>query len=277
MSLIVGLVLSGFGGLLVVAGVRRLFTAVAVHRSEAVPVRRVPQSGGVVEFDGRAEPLAGEDAFQAPFSGEEALCCAVWMETKDRHRTDTEGLEVGNSKEPANYRNTESAWMLVDSDDARRPFAVAEGGARVAVDPEGADLDVADHAGESVLTVDAGDPLPAEVRERLDALDQAGIDFDCSVETWTREGDRVQYRETRLEPGDPVHVTGGTVVSVPDEWGSSVDATVGAPDADAGFSVRRGTESSVVRDHLVQFGTGVAVGGVLLALGLHTLGVPGAL
>jgi hypothetical protein len=127
--------------------------------------------------------------------------------------------------------------------------------------------------GETVLTVDAGESLPDQVRERLERFDRAGIAFDTAVETWTRDDDRVKYREARLEPGDPVHVAGGVVEDVPDEWGTGHTATVGTSDADDRFLISEGTESSVVRDHLIQFSTGTTVGVLLVVLGLHVLGV----
>lgn len=277
MSLIGGLALAAFGGLLTIAGVRRLLTAVSLSRSEAVPVRTVPKSESPVEFDGRSEPRADEGALEAPFSGEESLCCQVWMETASRHRTDTEGLEVGDSKEPADYQNTEQSWLLAERDEFRRSFVVADGGARVVVDPEGADLQLTGHMGETALTVASGESLPDDVRARLESLDQSDLDFDARPETWDSEDDRVKYREARLEPGDPVHVAGGTVESVPDEWGSGIDATVGASETSDRFLISEGTESSVVRKHLVQFGTGVTVGLALLGLGLHVLRSSGVL
>lgn len=272
MSLVIGLALCAFGGLLAVAGVRRLGTAISIHRSDAVPLREVPACDGHVEFDGRAEPNPGEEPLEAPFSGEAALCCAVWMGTDDRYRTDAEGLEVGDANEPETYRNTEQSWQLTETDELRRPFVVTDGVGRVSVDPAGAKLDLAGHMGETVLTVDEGETLPDEVRDRLATLERADGGFDGTVVRWDREGDRVTYREARLEPGDPVHVAGGVVESVPEEWGSDVDAIVGAL-ADSRFLISEGSESSVVRDHLVQFLTGVVVGAVLITLGLSTLGV----
>ncbi len=272
MAALGGLILSAMGGLLIVAGTRRLITAVSVHRNEAIPVRYVAKSEGLVEFDGQAAPLSEYGMFEAPFSGTDALCCEVWMQAKNRHRTDTEGLEVGDSREPENYRNTAQSWLLAETADIRYPFAVVEGGTRVAVDPDGADLDITGHMGETVLTIEPGESLPDAVRERLETLDTAGADFDGSVETWTRIDDRVTYREARVEPGDPIHVSGGTVESGPDEWGSDVAATVGGADADGRFVISEGTESTVIRNHLIQFLTGVVVGLALLGLGLYSGG-----
>ena len=297
MSVVVGVALCAFGGLLAVAGVRRLGTAVSIYRTDAVPLQDVPRTDGPVEFEGRARspadedpleaPFSGEDALctpmpttssgefvlEAPFSGEDALCCAVWMETEDRHRTDVDGAEVLESKEPETYRNTEQSWLLAESDEFEQPFVVADRGARVAVDPTDADLDITGHMGETVLTVDAGESLPDEIHGRLERLDRAGIAFDTAVKTWNRDDERVKYREARLEPGDPVHVAGGAVTHVPDEWGAEVDAAVGAPETDDRFLISQGTESSVVRKHLVQFITGVVIGTILLVLGSSAFGV----
>ena len=273
MSVVVGVALCAFGGLLAAAGVRRLGTAVSVYRTDAVPLREIPKTDGSVEFEGRTRSPADEPSLEAPFSGEDVLYCKVWMETEDRHRTDVDGAEVLESKKPETYRNTEQSWLLAESDEFGRPLVVVDGGARVAVDPDEADLDITGHMGETVLTVDAGESLPDEVCGRLERLDRADIAFDTAVETWTRDDDRVKYREARLEPGDPVHVTGGVVTHVPDEWGSDVDAAVGAPETDDRFLISQGTESSVVRKHLVQFITGVVVGTILLVLGSSAFGV----
>jgi hypothetical protein len=272
MSLIGGLVLCTFGGLLAFAGVRRLFTAISLYRNDAVPIRNVAGSDAPVEFEGRAESRADEDAFEAPFSGEPALCCEVWMETADQYRTDADGTELLGPEGPERQRHTRQSWLLAESDDARRPFVVRDGGARAVVDPAEATLDIADHMGEAVLTVGAGESLSQEARERLAALDGIDAEFDGSTERWDREDDRVQYREARLEPDAPVHVAGGAVRSTPDQWGSGVTATVGPSDADR-FLLSEGTESNVVRENLVQFSTGVTVGLVLVALGLRAAGV----
>lgn len=271
MSVLGGLLLSGAGGLLAVAGVRRLLTAVSLSRNEATPLRDVAAAEGPVEFAGEAKPGDEARAFEAPFSGTETLCCTVWMETGDRHRTDVEGLELPGPQDPETYRNTDQAWLLAETDEIRRQFVVEDGGTRVAVDPAGADLDVTDHVGETALTVAAGDSLPDDVRDRLEALHEAETGFDGTPEKWDREDDRVNYREARLEPGTPVHVAGGAVEAVPEEWGSSTAATVGNPGGDTRYLISRGTESGVVRRHLVQFATGVSVGLVLLLLGVHTL------
>jgi hypothetical protein len=143
MSVIVGVALCAFGGLLVVAGVRRLGTAVSLYRTNAVPLRDVPRTDGPIEFEGQARSLADKaPPLEAPFSGEDALCCAVWIETGNRHRTDVEEVEVGDTKKPETYRNTEQSWLLAESDKFEQPFVVADGGARVAVNPANADLDI---------------------------------------------------------------------------------------------------------------------------------------
>lgn len=277
MSLLIGLVLCAFGSILVISGVRRLVTAVSLYRNEAIPVRNVAKSEDPVEFDGRAEPRADDGAFEAPFSGEPALCCEVWLETQSQHRTDAEGLELLGPDEPATQRNTRNTWLLAERDEIRRPFVVEEGGSRVELDPAGASLDITGHMGEVVSTVAPGESLPEDVRERLRTLDRMDVGFDCNPETWERENDRVQYREARLEPGDGVHVADGAVESVPEEWGSGISATVGSSGTGEQLRISEGSESTVVRTNVVQFVTGVVIGLVLFGLGLHALGIRGLL
>jgi hypothetical protein len=277
MSVLIGGALSVPGVLLAVSGVRRGVTAVSLYRNEAVPVRSVGKRDDPVEFDGRVELPAEDDGVDAPFSGEPAVCCEVWMQTRTRHRTDVEGVEILESKEPKRRSNTETAWQLAETDGFRRPFVVRDGGARVAVDPADAALDITGHMGETALTVGSGERLSDDVRERLAALSEDGVEFDADPETWDREDDHVQYREARLEPGDPVHVAGAGAERVPDEWGSGVAATVGDAGADGGFRISRGSESDVVRRNAIQFTTGTVIGLGLLALGLHAAGVTGLL
>jgi len=277
MSVLIGGALSVLGVLLAVSGVRRGVTAVSLYRNEAVPVRSVGKRDDPVEFDGRVELPAEDDGVAAPFSGEPAVCCAVWMQTRTRHRTDVEGVEVLESKGPKRKSNTETAWQLVESDGFRRPFVVQDGGARVTVDPADAALDITGHMGETELTVGSGDRLSDDVRDRLAALDRDDAAFDCDPETWDRPDDHVQYREARLAPGDPVHVAGAGVERVPEEWGSGTTATVGDAGAAGRFTISRGTEADVVRRNAIQFTTGTAIGLGLLALGLHAAGVTAVL
>lgn len=274
MSLVIGVVFSLFGGLLVLAGMRSLVTAVSVYQSNAVPVRKVPQSDGSVEFDGQAAATEEQGAFTAPFSGEDALCCKIWMEVQSRYRTDAESLEVGGTQGPKKYKNTDQSWGLAESDEIKRPFAVQEGGGRVAVDPAAADLDITGHMGETVLSIDSGESLPEAVRERLGALEELETEFDCSPDTWDKKDDSAKYREARLEPGEQVHVADATVEDRPEAWGSAVDATVGAS-TEGHYMISEGTESSVIRKHFVGFASGVVVGVAILAIGLRALSATG--
>ncbi|WP_121821293.1 hypothetical protein [Halostella salina] len=270
-GVVIGTVFSLFGVGLFYGGLRQLRSGLSLYRNDAVSVRDVAGSEGTVEFDGRAEPRADEDAFAAPFSGEPALCCEVWMEKKSiRPDRDEEGMKVYSSEEHMRMDDHEVTWGLAESDEIRRPFTVGEGGARVMVDPEGATLDITGHMGESVLTVDEGETLSEDAGERLAALDGGDDGFDATVDTWDDEEATVRYREARLEPGETVHVAGASVESVPEEWGSGVDATVAASEPDS-YRISRGTESAVVRRHLIQFVTGVAVGGAALGIGVRSL------
>jgi len=130
-----------------IAGVHRLITELSLHRNTAVQIRDVTVHDAPLEFQGRAKPHPDTGTFTAPFSGEEALCSQLWMETLGRHRTDADGLEVGNQREPETYRNTEAVHRLAASDEIRCPFVVEGGGARVVVDPTEADFDITGHMG----------------------------------------------------------------------------------------------------------------------------------
>ncbi|RQG89625.1 hypothetical protein EA473_21690 [Natrarchaeobius chitinivorans] len=220
----------------------------------------------MVEFQGTVEPEQDTGAFESPFSGREAVCYEAWMKVKSRHRTDVDGVEVGGVKGMDKPSNTEVSWGLAESDEARRPFAVQDGGSRVMVDPTGAEIDITDHMGESVLTVGTGDSLSEDAHERLQTITEDKAGFESDAETWDREDETVKYQEARLEPGDTVHVIGAEVESVPDEWGHSIDATVTEAVSDDQFRISEGTESGIVRNQLIQFITGSIVATGLLLL-----------
>jgi hypothetical protein len=273
MSLIIGGAMCALGGLLLVSGVNRGVTALTLYRNAATPVRKVAQTDGPVEFDGIAEPSADTGGFAAPFSGNDALCYQVWMETRDEYRTDADGVEPLGPEKPEKQDNTRSSSLLAETGELRRPFVVRDGGARVEVDPTDATLNITGHMGETVVTVDTGDALPDEVRNRLLTLDQLDTEFDADHDRWDRPSDRVRYREARLEPGEPVHVADAVVESRPDEWGSGIDASVGGPQDGGPLTISEGTESSVIRQYTIQFATGLVFGTGLLAIGFHVLGL----
>lgn len=268
-GLIIGSVFSLFGLWLLVAGIRRLFSGISLYRNAAVPVREVAQSKGAVEFDGQVAAPADDGAFEAPFSGKEAVVCQIWVEKMSRF-SDDEAAEIYFSEDQRPVEDTEKRWGLADSGEIRQPFAVTEGGARVIVDPTEADLDFAGHMGEVVHGTEEGERLSEEIRDRLAALDGVDSEFDNALETWDDEESAVKYREERLEPGDTAHVSGAVVESVPEEWGSGIDATLG-PASEERFLISRGTESDVVRRHLIQFVTGTIVGTILLVIGGRAL------
>jgi hypothetical protein len=180
-------------------------------------------------------------------------------------------VDVGDEVDSGGEGGVDTSWQLAETGDLRRSFVVAGGGRRVAVDPEGAVLDITDHMGETVLTTGGGESLPAAVGKRLDAVDRSVATVDGQTERWDSGDRQATYREARLEPGDNVHVAGGVVDSVP-EWRSDVAATVAAPE-DGGLVIREGTTSGVVQKHVGQFVTGTVVGLGVLALGLHVVGV----
>lgn len=269
-GVLIGVVFSLFGLGLFVAGVRRFFWGISLYRNAAMAVREVPQAEGAVEFDGQVVGPADGEAFEAPFSGEEAFVCQIWMEKMSRFSDDGEA-EIYFDEDHRNPADTEKRWGLAESDEIRQPFAVADGGARVVVEPEEANLDITGHMGEVVHGIEEGESLSEDVTERLAALDERDTNFDSSLETWDDEESAVKYREARLEPQETVHVTGAAVQSVPEEWGSAVDATVAKSDTDDRYMISRGTESDVVRRHFVQFVTGTIIGALLMAVGGRAL------
>lgn len=266
-ELLFGAVACLLGGGLLFNGVRKLRSGVALSRNQTTPLREIPQSEGPVEFDGQVASTADHDAFDAPFSGEPAVCCQFWLEKASRRPAtdDEEGLQIETSGE-YQVEQTEVTWGLADTAEVRRSFVVTDGGVRVVVDPAEADLDVTGHMGEEVLKVGRGETLSDEVRARLTALDE----FDGALDTWDDEASALEYREARLEPGGSVHVAGGERQSVPDEWGSGIEATVGESDGEQ-YLISRGTESEVVRRHLVAFVTGTIVGLALLGVGVRAI------
>jgi hypothetical protein len=267
---VIGIVFSLFGLGLFVAGIRRLFWALSLYRNDAMAVREVAQSEGAVEFDGQVVTPSADDAFEAPFSGEEAVLCQIWMEKMSRFSEDGES-EIHLDEDYRDPADTEKRWGLADTGEIRQPFAVADGGARVVVDPEDANLDITGHMGEVVHGIEEGESLSEDVRKRLRALDDTDTDFDASLETWDDEESAVKYREARLEPQETVHVTGAEVTSVPEAWGSAVDAKIGKSTTDDRYMISRGTESDVIRRHAIQFVTGTIVGAGLLAIGGRAL------
>lgn len=269
-GLVIGIVFSLFGLGLFVAGIRRFFWGLSLYRNAAQPVRDVPQTEGAVEFDGQVVGAADGEAFEAPFSGEKAFLCQIWMEKMSRFSDDGEA-EIYFDEDHRSTADTEKRWGLAESDEIRQPFAVADGGARVVVKPGEANLDITGHMGEVVHGIEEGESLSEDVRERLKKLEQRETEFDCSLETWDDEESAVKYREARLEPQEAVHVTGAAVQSVPEEWGSAVDATVAKSATDDRYMISHGTESDVVRRHFTQFVTGTIIGGGLLAVGGRAL------
>lgn len=263
-GVLIGGVMFLLGAGLLLAGLGKLRTGLSLYRTDTTPLREVPQADGPVEFDGAAVASAEAGAFTAPFSGEEALLCQLWVEKASTHYTDDEeGLDVDVSNSPVDG-TPETTWGLAETDEIRREFVVSDGG-RVAVDPTDADLDITGHMGEQVHKIGRGERLSEDVRDRLAELD--GDDFDGSLERWDDEESAVKYREEHLEPNDTVHVSNAVVQDTPEEWGSGIEATVGGEEV----LLSRGTESEVIRRNLIQFVTGTVVGLGLLGLGVRSL------
>lgn len=169
-GVLIGAVMFLLGAGLLLAGLGKLRTGLSLYRTDTTPLREVPQADGPVEFDGAAVASAEAGAFTAPFSGEEARLCQLWVEKASTHYTDDEeGLDVDVSNSPVDG-TPETTWGLAETDEIRREFVVSDGG-RVAVDPTDADLDITGHMGEQVHKIGRGERLSEDVRDRLAELD----------------------------------------------------------------------------------------------------------
>ena len=270
-GMVIGGVMCLLGAGLFVGGVRSSLTALSIYRTGNTTIRKLPQADGPVEFEGQAEATADDGAFEAPFSGEPALLCEIWMEQTSRHIDDEDSDQVIYTEGQKQTNATETVWGLAESDKIRWPFAVSKNGARAVVEPAGANLDITGHMGDVVHGTDEGETLSEEVRERLAALDGTDVTFDASLETWDAEEENTRYRESRLEPGEAVHVTGAEVDHLPDQWGSGIEATVGESSTDDRFLISRGTEPEVIRRRAIHLVSGVVIGLGLLGLGVFTV------
>lgn len=165
------------------------------------------QPGAVVELDGEAAVY--DSTLTAPVSGADALAYRYRVE---EHR----------------WMGRHRAWVPVDHGSDAVAFEVDDGSGPALVAPEGARLDLHD---ANQVTVAADEQPPEPVRtltESVDAVD---------------DGDRVRYRERRLDPGDTAYVLGEAVDRPsPDDLSRTVVAEGAAP-----FVVADRSEESLER------------------------------
>jgi hypothetical protein len=163
-------VVLGGGGLCFVAyGVNVLSTYLDMARSDPVDVRQLTADSGTVELAGTARKHDAAD--RAPFTDTETLLCE-W-------RVSIGGTDP-NTKGSGTYRT---------------PFVLEDDTGEVLVDPDGATLQMEQ---TTEIGVDPDESPPTPIVEFLEST--RWLSEDSPVRRW--------YRESRLDPGDHVHVYG---------------------------------------------------------------------
>lgn len=217
-AILFGVLFVGVGALVAGFGVWEVRNARTIAASDPASIWETVNARGPVEFEGVA---TDHGAFEAPFTGEPAVFCTYRIE----ERRSKPGSDSG------------SEWRTVRSGSVAPSFRVADDTGRVEVDPSGATVNIGRQ--RRVESVSSGDRLPDETRRRIAALDDELEDRDAIL----AEGTRRRYYEARIEPGDEVHVYGGTTDR--DLEHDGVDATV-SPPADGHYRITVGDESDAV-------------------------------
>lgn len=152
-----------------------------VGAAQWLRVERRGVAPGAVSLAGRCRAIE-EDTVTAPVSDETALCHEWHLER-----------EAG--------RVTRPVWRTVTRGGERVPFEVRSDDQWVQVDPESADMDLAD---DTVEVLSESADIPPSVAARLESLPE--LDGD----------ERYRLVERRLEPSDQVAVTGRLLGDGPD-------------------------------------------------------------
>lgn len=206
----------GLGAVLALLGLNYLRLFVQVKRSDPVDPRRVTDPSGTIELEGTAD--VHEETGRAPFTDTESLICE-W--------------EVRRYS-PGGGQNS-SNWTLLESDHGAHLFVLADEAGSALVDPEGASRHM-----QTTTTIEVGpdEPAPPAIEEYLRQTE--GISSDPSRKR--------RYRESRLDPGDDVHVLGpvrqtGSSFDLP----GGVDIVVGLENPEEhGFTIGEDDPSELV-------------------------------
>lgn len=197
LSAVVGLALLAFGLYLVYRGGDDVWTAARIYLNQPIDPGQVLALDGLVEIEGTAHPPEGAEPIEAVFSGTPCLLCRYRVREQKRKRyRDSDG-----------NRRTKTVWRTIASGAVRNQFAARSHGDRVTVDPTGADLTLGDY--ETVYTKRGGGKLPQSTRLRLSWGDRFGISAPGYLVSQNASQKR-RYQERRLEPGDSLHLYGGT-------------------------------------------------------------------
>jgi len=138
------------GGYLIVWGVNGLRRAVAVWRSDPIPIEEAYLVDGTIEVEGAAEQLV--ETTNAPYSGRTCLAYSAKKKRKEREKNDDGEWETN--------------WNTVSSPSGSVPFGVADNSGSIAVDPEsatlGMDREYSNRSGDvkySERRIDPGDEI----------------------------------------------------------------------------------------------------------------------
>jgi hypothetical protein len=230
-------------GLFVLAyGLREGLVGYRLHAVDPTPVADLANVSGPVEVSGTARTHDG--TVEAPLTG--TPCLAYEWAVEERRR-DGDG---------------DGTWTTIASGGSSIPFRADDGVASVLVDPTDADLRLAE---AREIGVGTGEAPPDAVRAFLEREPDVAPEyrefrlgpFDLS------SGNARRYRESRLDPGEPVYVYGrSTYAPGTSREAGQVNARIGCGKP---FVVADGTEAEATRRVLGRAAGFVAFG--LLWLG----------
>lgn len=247
----VALLAFGVAAVFLYLGARELRPAYHVFRNDPIPIRDLHGRSGPVEIEGRAEPDEDADTVTAPFTGTE--CLAYEYEAEELRST-------GKS----------SSWHTLDSGMGGVDFLVSDDTGSVRVNPNGADLRLA----ETTERVSPGEELPAHLEAYVAATEDVEKQ-DATVNLVVTElhlGNEQRFTERRLDVGESVYVYGQCRRGPATEWGSNlVDAVVAdgrrAPVFVVSDTDERGTAWLYVRGGFLR----TVVGLLALAFGIYVV------
>lgn len=174
------------GALMVFFGAGHLWNYARMKRSDPVDIQHLDVPSGTVELTGTAQ--VHEETSRSPFTDTETLLC------------DWKAEYYSPSRQGSN-------WNLLESGQTRHSFLLEDGTGTALVDIDGGSPYLQD---TTTIEVEEDESPPPAIQEFLEATDE--ID---------REHDRTRrYHESRLDPGNDVHVFGPVR-----ESGSSVDSS----------------------------------------------------
>lgn len=193
------LLFAGLGAVVTAVGVAYLRAYWKLRGIDPTDVIAVSADQEGVELEGRAYPVG--EAYQAPFSGTDAILCE-W------------------SAERYDTRGDDSSWRTIDSGQEYAPFLLDDGTGEIVVDPNGAEWTL---DRDFDVQTDPESQPPLEIRRYLE---DTSVDSLYRTPEDERRTEKRRYRERRLDAGEEVYVYGpvreGPIRGVPDTEGRPV-------------------------------------------------------